>query len=155
MKEKIDRFMACNRFAIAGVSRSKNKFGNMVFREMKKKGYNVVPVNPCLDSFEGERCYRSIGELPPDVDALIVITKPEVTTGIIKDAKEKGIKNIFLQQGSQDRAIIESESGSEGMNLISRHCILMFAKPSGIHKFHGSILKLFGLYPKQGNGVNP
>jgi uncharacterized protein len=155
MKENIDRFMASSRFAIAGVSRSKNKFGNMVFREMKKKGYDVVPVNPCLGTFDGERCYGSVGELPPDVDALIVITKPEATAGILREAKDKGIRNIFLQQGSQSRAIIESETGSGEMNLISRHCILMFARPTGIHKFHGTILRLFGLYPKEDNAVNP
>ncbi len=146
MKEKIDQFLASNRFAVAGVSRKNHKIGNAIFKEMKKNNYNVIPVNPFLESFEGERCYKSIQELPPDVDALVITTKPEVSSVIINEAVEKGIKNIFIQQGAQNDEIVKL-SGTPDTNLICKECLFMFVNPKGIHKFHERIAKLFRLYP--------
>ncbi len=147
MKEKIDRFLACKKFALAGVSRNKHKFGNTIFKELRKKNFDIVPVTPNMDSFQGEKCYRSVKELPPDVEALIIVTKPEISLSLLTEAFDKGIKNIFLQQGAQNREIVEYAE-SNGINLICKHCILMFADPSGIHKFHERISKFFGFYPK-------
>jgi uncharacterized protein len=146
MKEKIDRFLACSRFAVAGVSRNKNKFGSVVFRELKKKEYNILPVNPNMESFDGEMCYRSVSDLPSDVEALIIATRPETSLSVMKEAIDKGIKNIFLQQGAQNPEVMEYAERN-GANLISRQCILMFARPSGIHKFHACVARFFGFYP--------
>ncbi len=146
MKKKIDQFMACNKFAIAGVSRNKNKFGNAVFRELKKKNYDIVPVNPNMENFSGEKCYRSIADLPSGIEGLIVTTRPDASLEIIKEALGKGIKNIFLQQGAQNSEIIEF-AGSNGINLVYGQCVLMFAKPTGIHKFHERIARFFRFYP--------
>jgi uncharacterized protein len=146
MKKKIDQFMACNKFAVAGVSRNKNKFGNVVFRELKKKDYDIVPVNPNMETFSGETCYKSIADLPPGIEGLIVTTRPAASLEIIKEALGKGIKNIFLQQGAQNSEVIEF-AGRNGINLVCGQCILMFAKPAGIHKFHERIAKFFRFYP--------
>ena len=146
MRDKIDRFMACKKFALAGVSRNKHKFGNTIYKELKNKNFDIVPVSPNMESFEGEKCYRSIGDLPSDVEALIIVTKPEISLSLLKEAANKGIINIFLQQGAHNKEIIEY-AASNGVNLICKHCILMFANPSGIHKFHERISKFFGFYP--------
>jgi uncharacterized protein len=146
MKEQIDQFLACKRFAIAGVSRGKHKFGNAVFREMKKKNFDVLPVNPNMDTFDGEKCYASVSELPIDVEALIVITKPATSLSVVQEAIEKGIKNIFIQQGAYNQEVSELAKHN-GVNLICNKCILMFANPTGIHKFHERLAKLFRVYP--------
>lgn len=146
MKEKIDLFLACNKFAIAGVSRNKHKFGNAVYRTLKKKEFNIVPVNPHLDEFEGDMCYRSVKDLPDDVEALIVVASSGSGLTIIREAMEKGIKNIFLQQGAQNEEILKYAE-ENGINLIHKQCILMFADPTGIHKFHAGLAKLFRVYP--------
>jgi uncharacterized protein len=145
--EKINKFFNCNKFAIAGVSREKKKFGNAIYKELKKKEYNIVAVNPNMDTFEGEKCYRSVKELPPDIEALIVVSKPEKSYLIVKEAVEKGIRNIFLQQGAQNADTIEYAE-ENGINIIYKQCVLMYANPGGIHKFHSSLCKLFGVYPK-------
>ncbi|MFW5760839.1 MAG: CoA-binding protein [Cyclobacteriaceae bacterium] len=146
MKARIDQFLACKKFAIAGVSRNKHKFGNTIFKELKNKNFDIVPISPNMDSFEGEKCYYSVGDLPSDVEALIIVTKPEASLTLLKEAANKGIRNIFLQQGAQNKEIIEYAE-STGINLICQQCILMFANPSGIHKFHERISKFFGFYP--------
>ncbi len=146
-KEQINKFLGCKSFAIAGVSRNDKKFGNIVYKELKKKDYNIVPVNPYMDTFNGEKCYRSVKELPSDIEALIVVTKPETTLHVVKEATDKGIRHIFLQKGSQNADAVEyAEENS--VNIIHKQCIMMFANPSGFHKFHMTLVKIFGLFPK-------
>ena len=47
----IDDFLAQRRIAVAGVSRNPHKFGNVLFRELKQRGYDVLPLNPTLKEF--------------------------------------------------------------------------------------------------------
>ena len=146
--ENIYKFLNCKKFAVVGVSRNDKKFGNIVYNELKRKEYNVVPVNPYMETYKGEKCYRSVKELPEDVEALIVVTKPEITLYIVIAAIEKGIKHIFLQRGAQNSEAIEYAE-ENNVNIIQKQCIMMFANPTGFHKFHRTIVKFFGLYPKQ------
>jgi len=55
-KKEIDEFYAKKRIAVAGASRSKSKYGRMVFEELIKKGYDAVPVNPNADEIGGKKC---------------------------------------------------------------------------------------------------
>jgi len=55
-KKSIEEFMSQKNIAIAGVSRKKQKFGNAIYKEMVKKGFNVFSVNPNLDEYEGKEC---------------------------------------------------------------------------------------------------
>jgi predicted CoA-binding protein len=66
-KALIDDFLAQRTLAVVGVSRKAEKFGNMVYRELKAKGYRVFAVNPRTESVAGERCYPSLSALPEPV----------------------------------------------------------------------------------------
>ena len=56
---KVHDFLAQKRIAVAGVSRnnSHHPTGNLIYRRLKKTGHEVFPVNPHMQTFEGDRCY--------------------------------------------------------------------------------------------------
>ena len=54
--EAINNFTSQKNIAVAGVSRKKQKFGNAIYKELTKRGYNVYPVNPNLDEYKGKTC---------------------------------------------------------------------------------------------------
>jgi hypothetical protein len=58
-KKNIQDFLEPKKLAIAGVSRNPKKFGHAVFRELKKSGYSVYPINPNTDTLDGEKCYAA------------------------------------------------------------------------------------------------
>ena len=35
--------------ALIGASNDKHKYGNKIYRDLKSKGYNVIPINPRVD----------------------------------------------------------------------------------------------------------
>lgn len=147
-KKQIDDFYACNPIAVVGVSRKKQKFGYQVYYELKKKGKTILPVNPNTDKIDDDVCYRDVLSLPENVSAVVLLTRKEQTATVIKDVLAKGIRNIWIQQGAHTPEALELVKQAD-VNLIHGKCIMMFAEPvGGIHKFHRSLMKLFGMLPK-------
>ena len=85
--------------------------------------------------------------LPICVESLLVMTPKPQTAGVVKEARAKGIKNIWIQQMSDTPEAILALEGS-GINVITKECIMMFHNPTGIHKFHRGLKKFFGRLPK-------
>jgi len=149
---QIESFIASEPVAVVGVSRNPKKFGYTAFKELKEKGLKVIPVNPSATEILGTKSYPDVTSLPSEVGGVIILTKKEETARIVRDARAKGIKNIWIQQYSDSKEAIKELEGSD-INYITGECILMFYKPHSIHKFHRAILKFFGKYPKYTSSV--
>ncbi|MCX6233853.1 MAG: CoA-binding protein [Bacteroidetes bacterium] len=146
--QSVQDFTSQKSIAIVGVSRKENKFGNAAFKELKKKDLKVYPVNPHMDVFQGEKCYPDIKSLPPDVTGIVITTNPFKTLDLIKAGEERGIKHFWIQQGAENKAVIEYANTSKS-NIVFKECILMFSHPVGsFHRFHRFFVKVFGKYPK-------
>ena len=63
---KVHDFLAQKRIAVAGVSRDKghHPVGNLIYNRLKKSGHDVFPVNPHMQTFEGDRCYPDLQSIP-------------------------------------------------------------------------------------------
>ncbi len=147
-KAAIDSFLAIRRVAVAGVSRDPKKFGHLVFKQLKEKGFEVYPINPESDQIGGVQCFHSVSALPLNVHSLLIITPKKQTKSVVTEAVAKGIDNIWIQQMSDTPEAIELAM-SHPINLVTGECILMHLDPvTGIHKFHRTVKKLFGLYPR-------
>jgi predicted CoA-binding protein len=81
------------------------------------------------------------------VKSIIIMTKKSQTPGIIREAREKGIKHIWIQQMADSKEALNELQGTD-INYITGQCILMFYKPHSIHKFHAALKKFFRSYPK-------
>jgi predicted CoA-binding protein len=145
--KQIEEFLAAEPVAMVGVSRNPKKFGYAAFRELKEKGLKVIPVNPYASEILGEKVFPDIQALPPEVKSLIIMTRKDQTASIVRAARDRGMKNIWIQQ-SADTPESKKELEGSGINYITGQCILMYFKPNGVHKFHGSLKKFFGRYPK-------
>ena len=146
-KKVVEDFIAQKKIAVVGVSRKKTKFGNAIYKELKQKGYNVFPINPHINNFEGDTCYPDLLSLPEIVEAVIINVPPAQTEKIVKEAKQAGINKVWMQQGSQSEAA-EQYCKENGIEYVSNECILMFAQPSAfIHRAHKWVWGVLGKLP--------
>lgn len=146
--EQIESFLAPKKLAVVGASRNPKKFGRVVYEDLKGKGFTVWAVNPNAEKLDADPCYPDIASLPPEVDRVFIVTPPEKTAGNVKQALDKGIRNIWIQQRSDTLEALEMLKDKD-VNLIHDKCIFMFAAPvKGAHNFHRFITRLFGRYPK-------
>lgn len=147
-KTSIADFLSQKTIAIVGVSQTGKKFSNIVYNELKSKGFQVFPVNPKIDNLNGERCYPNLKSLPEKVGGVLVITKPVETEKVVREASSLGIKNIWLLQGAESKDAIDF-CNSKQINVIHGECILMFAEPTAFfHRAHRWVWGVFGKLPK-------
>ncbi|HAK47562.1 MAG TPA: CoA-binding protein [Spirochaeta sp.] len=119
-----DSHLSSKNIAVAGVSKDLAKFGGKVFKNLKKRGYNVYPVNPKIEIFEGQKCFANIKDLPEDVELLVCVTPPSITEKLVKEAVDKGIKQIWLQPGAESQRAIELCEENE-VSVLFNTCIMM------------------------------
>lgn len=143
----VNQFLSQKRLALAGASRSGKKFGNMVLKDLTKKGYEVALVHPEAREIDGHKCYSSLGEIPGEIGGLLLVVPPEQTEQLVRQAASIGIKNVWMQQGSESPDSVQF-CRENGVNEVHGECILMFAQPAGFHKLHRWIRGLTGKLPK-------
>jgi predicted CoA-binding protein len=146
MNQAIQDFTQCKRLAVVGVSRTDTKFGNNAYRELKQRGYDVIPIHPEMETFDGDPCYADFEALSTPVEGALISLSPAQVPDVLRKAAQADIRNVWLQQGAESPEAIQL--GQElGLNLVHGGCILMYAGPvKGFHAFHGLVWKLIGKY---------
>jgi len=87
-------------WAVIGANQNPEKYGNMIYRKLKRKGYQVFAVNPRYDSIDGDPCYKSLAELPVKPEVINMVVSPEIGQAFLKEAAALGIRNIWFQPGT-------------------------------------------------------
>lgn len=124
-RNDIARFLQANKFAVAGASTQRHKYGNKVLRCYLEHGYDVTPINPGAEEVEGVACVAGVADLPPGVEALSIITAPAVTLEVVKQAIEKGIKHIWMQPGAEDPTAVKLCHQHDINTIADGSCLLV------------------------------
>jgi predicted CoA-binding protein len=85
--------------AVVGASRHQEKVAYAVPLQMKLHGFQVIPVNPYADEIWGERCYRTLAEVPVPIDLVNVFRPSDQATDVVRQAIAVGTKAVWLQEG--------------------------------------------------------
>jgi uncharacterized protein len=148
----IEAFLQLKRIAVIGVSAKKADFSRMLCAEFARRGYDVVPVNPKAEEIEGRRCYGSVADVQPPVEGALILTKPAVTSKVVRECVEAGIRHIWLYRATGAGAVSQDAliyCQAQGVELVSGECPFMFfGKPGFPHNLHGFCRKILGSYPK-------
>ena len=145
-RASIDAFLSEPALAIIGMSRSGKKFGNAAYRALKSQGYRIYPIHPGVKAINGVRCYPDFAALPEHVQNLLVVVPSDQAAVAVRRAAAAGVRRVWLQQGSESEDVMKACRDC-GVDAIANECILMFARPNGIHKVHRWIRGAFGKLP--------
>ena len=107
MQDLIKEFMSQKRFAIIGATDNPKKYGYEIFKNLKRRGYEVYPVNPRLKELEGTKCYPTLNDIPVKVDVVDFVVPPAVAGEVLKECKKLELTRIWLQPGSESEAGID------------------------------------------------
>lgn len=155
--ETIEDFLAQKRIALIGASRKPGSFSVPMFRELTRRGYDIVPVNPNVTEFQGRRCFARVQDIQPPVQAALLLTSPEVTDTVVRDCAEAGVSRVWMHRAGGQGAVSPQAVDfcrERGIQVVPGQCPLMFLPDSGaVHRFHGFIRKLTGRYPKHAHAL--
>ena len=149
--EDVEDFLAQKRLAMVGVSRNPKDFSRGLFRDLCRRGYDMVPVNPKVSELDGQKSYACLQDIAPPVDGALLMTPPTVTDGVVRDCFAAGIMRVWMHRGGGTGAVNQEAVDfcqQKGMRVIAGHCPYMFLPGTPLfHRVHGFFMKLAGSYP--------
>jgi uncharacterized protein len=110
--------------AVVGLSSNPDRPSYEIAEYLQSKGYRIVPVNPKETEVLGERAYRTLADIPADVevDVVDVFRRAEFTPEIAEAAVARGAKVLWLQEGiANDDARQIGEDG--GLSVVMGVCM--------------------------------
>ena len=111
-------------YAIIGASNNPEKYGNIVLKDLKDSGFNVVPINLHEEIIEGLKVYKSVLDFPGNFDIAVTIIPPEAVVKVLPEIQQKGIKMVWMQPGSEsDEAIKFCQDN--GIECKNEDCIML------------------------------
>ena len=108
--------------AMLGLSPDESKASNMVAKFMQARGYKIVPVYPKEDTILGEKVYRSLAEIPFEIDMVDIFRKPAAFNAIADAAIARGDVKVFWGQLGLVNNEAAQKAKDAGMKVVQNHC---------------------------------
>ncbi|MEA2100284.1 MAG: CoA-binding protein [Campylobacterota bacterium] len=125
-KQEIQKiFDSVKTIAVLGLSPDSQKPSHRVAKYLQEAGYKVIPVYPKEEMILGEKVYRSLAEIPQNVDMVDIFRKPNALGAIADASIARGdIKVFWSQQG-----IVNNEAAQKakdaGMVVVQSMCTMV------------------------------
>ena len=116
--------------AVVGATDNPSKYGHVIYRDLKRKGFQVYPVNPRRERVDGDRAYPSLmalaasGVKPTIVN---VVVPPAVAEAVLKDCLVLDLRNVWLQPGAESPKSLEFLQ-EQGFNYLANACIMVASR---------------------------
>ncbi|WP_314174301.1 acetate--CoA ligase family protein [Streptomyces winkii] len=98
IRTSMRRLMQPTSVAVIGASNEQGKIGNSVMRNLVDGGFpgEIHPVNPKADEILGRKAYKSVGDIPGDVDVAVFAVPAKFVPDTLEAVGAKGIPNAVL-----------------------------------------------------------
>lgn len=100
---------------------TKDSFGVCVY--LQRAGYHIIPVNPRADKILGQRVYRSLAEIPSNIDIVQMFRPSAEAEGIVDAAIAKGAKVVWMQEGIVNEAAA-AKGRAAGLQVVMDRCMM-------------------------------
>lgn len=124
MKPLVREMLHHRVWAVVGASANREKFGNRIYRLLKRYGYQVYAVNPRETAIEGDPCYASVKELPVIPDAVDIVVPPLAALDVVEDCAAAGVKDIWFQLGVESEAALDL-ARELGLRAVAGSCVMV------------------------------
>lgn len=112
--------------AVVGATDAPGKYGGVIYRHLKEKGYRVVPVNPSRATVDGDEAFPSVGVLPVPPDIVNFVVPPPVTLRILDEVADLPAA-LWVQPGAGDNAVKQRLSTGSTPGVMDA-CIMVVSK---------------------------
>ncbi|MEU1116571.1 MULTISPECIES: acetate--CoA ligase family protein [unclassified Streptomyces] len=98
MLASMRRLMQPRSVAVIGASNEAGKIGNSVMRNLVDGGFSgeIHPVNPKADDIVGRKAYKSVTDVPGEVDVAVFAIPAAFVAAALEEVGRKGIPNAVL-----------------------------------------------------------
>ncbi|SHK28383.1 CoA-binding protein [Desulforamulus aeronauticus] len=114
--------LECKTIAVVGLSDKPHRDSFKVAEYMQNQGYRIIPVHPRVSEVLGEPAYKTLADIPDQIDLVNVFRKSEETPAVVEQAIPLKPRAIWLQLGiANDEAAAIAKAAD--MDFVQDRCI--------------------------------
>lgn len=121
------------RIAVIGMKNEPDQPASYVPAYAKEAGFEIVPVPiyyPDATEMLGEKVYRSLAEIPGDIDMVNVFRRPADVAKHVDDIIARKPKSVWLQLGIRNDAAAE-QMARAGIDVVQDRCLMVEMRRAG------------------------
>jgi len=110
--------------ALIGATNDSKKYGNIIYKDLKRKNITVYGINPKATTIDGDKVYPTLESLPLRPDILNFVVPPKIAFTMIQEAVANGYDNFWLQPGAESEEILDYLDRS-GKTYLANACVMV------------------------------
>lgn len=110
--------------AVVGATDDPSKYGSVIYRDLKRKGFTVWAVNPNRATVDGDQAYPTLADLPDSPTVVNVVVPPAVGLVVLEQCRQLGLTNVWLQPGAESPELLAALQDG-GFNYLADACIMV------------------------------
>jgi acyl-CoA synthetase (NDP forming) len=101
LTEQLNHIFSPDSVAIVGASSSPGKLGNIIVSNLVEAGFKgrIYPINPSGTELRGLKVYRSMADIPEDIDAAIIAVPAKQTVSAVEGCAARNAKGAIIVAG--------------------------------------------------------
>jgi acetate---CoA ligase (ADP-forming) len=141
-------FLEPKAIAVIGASRDRTTVGGQLFHNTLESGFEGVtyPVNPQAEVVQSVHSYRSVEELPEDVELAAIAVPAKAVVDAARQCAERGVRALVVisagfaevgPEGAERERELVAVCRAAGMRLIGPNCLGILNTSEG-HRFNAT-----------------
>jgi predicted CoA-binding protein len=110
--------------AVVGATDNPAKYGSVIYRDLKAKGFRVFPVNLHRSTVDGDPAYPDLASLPERPTVIDVVVPPDQTMKVLEQVVDLGLDHVWVQPGAEDDEV-ERFVAEHGLDALVNTCIMV------------------------------
>jgi uncharacterized protein len=117
--------------AVIGATDHPSKYGGIIYRDMKRKGFPVFPVNPYRKTVDGDPCWATVNDLPETPSIAVFVIPARRGLRVLEECAEAGIRNIWIQPGAFSPELGEALEAGD-FDWLANACVMVRARVAAV-----------------------
>ncbi|HET8740809.1 MAG TPA: CoA-binding protein [Acidimicrobiia bacterium] len=117
--------------AVIGATDHPTKYGGIIYRDLKAKGFPVFAVNPNRETVDGDPCWPTVKDLPDKPTIVVFVVHARDGLKVLQDCAEAGLKNIWIQPGAFSRELRDALEAGD-FDWIANACVMVRARVAAV-----------------------
>ncbi|OIO21643.1 hypothetical protein AUJ17_01700 [Candidatus Micrarchaeota archaeon CG1_02_47_40] len=128
--KNISAVLSPKSIAVVGASGEPSKIGHVILRNFLEGGFGgkIYAINPNAAEVLGQKCYKSILDVPGKIDSVVIATPSKTVLGIVKECARKKVKGVVVISGGF--AEIGNKAEEEEIALVARKADIALIGPN-------------------------
>jgi acyl-CoA synthetase (NDP forming) len=135
----IERLLFPGSVAVVGASNDAGKIGNAVFGNLLRMGFEgpIYAINPDARHVGGVPAYRSVLDVPEDVDLVVIAVPAASVLDVVDQCAERGVRGLIVisggfgergsgaerEEGRRAQRALVAKARSHGMRVVGPNCL--------------------------------